>query len=175
MPKAPKMITPPKKEKNPQKNRNWVKPPNTMVKKGNSRSPQKLSYWTDVNNKPKLYTKKQLAYCNILMNLNFLLTKSLVLMDILKTLDEDTKIGTLIRQDYANFDASKSSIFNRFISLMAAVPDVTFGEFLTFISTNNNNNPKKIITLGQKTLNEAIRGKGSKITNFYISDRFKKG
>jgi len=169
------MINPSKKPKIPQKNRNWIRPPNTILKKGSNNSPQKLSYWTDIDNKPKLYTKKQLATCNILMNLNFLLVKSLVLMDILKTLDKDTKVGDLVSQDFVKFEASKDSIFNSFISLMAAVPDVTFSEFLNYISTNNtNNNPQEIITLGQKTLNDFIDGKSDNITNFYISDRFKK-
>jgi hypothetical protein len=145
-----------------------------MIKKGSGSSPQKLSYWTDDNNSAKLYTKEQLATCNILMNLNFLLTRALVLMDIIKTLDEDTRIGTLIHQDYAKFEASDTSVFNQFVSLMAAVPDVTFGEFLTFISTNNNNNPQEIITLGQKTLKEVIAGKSTNLTNFYTSDRLKK-
>ena len=96
-------------------------------------------------------------------------------MDILKTLDKDTKVGDLVSQDFVKFEASKDSIFNSFISLMAAVPDVTFSEFLNYISTNNtNNNPQEIITLGQKTLNDFIDGKSDNITNFYISDRFKK-
>lgn len=154
------------------KKSNWIKPPNTMVHQGSGNSPQKLSYWTDENNRPKLYTQEQLATCNILMNLNFLLTRALVLMDIIKTLDEETKIGTLIHQDYAKFEASDTSVFNQFVSLMAAVPDVTFGEFLGFISTNND--PKLFATMKKKIIKQVIKGKSSQVTSFYTSDRFKK-
>lgn len=152
--------------------RNWLKPPNTMVHQGKRNSPQKLSYWTDVNNQPKLYTKEQLATCNVLMNLNFLLTRALILMDIIKTLDKETKIGTLVHQDYAKYEATESSVFNHFINLMAAVPDITFGEFLGFISTNTD--PNELIITGQKTLRKVIAGKSTHITNFYTSDRVKK-
>ena len=153
-------------------NRNWIKPPNTMIQQGRGNSPQKLSYWTDENNKPKLYTKEQLATCNILMNLNLLLVRAIVLLDILKTLDEDAKVGTLIHQDYAKYDAPESSVFNHFIGLMAAVPDITFGEFLSFVSTNSD--PQELTTMGQKTLREVIAGTSAHVTNFYTSDRIKK-
>jgi len=169
MTKSAKKLIPQQREK---PNRNWVKPPNTMVRKGRSNSPQKLSYWTDENNQPKLYTPEQLATCNILMNLNLLLVRALVLLDILKTLDEDAKVGTLIHQDFAKYEAPESSVFNHFISLMAAVPDVTFNEFLGFISTDTD--PQKLITMGQKTLKEVIEGKSTHVTNFYTSDRVKK-
>lgn len=153
-------------------NRNWIKPPNTIVHQGNKNSPQKLSYWTDSNNQVKLYTPEQLATCNILMNLNLLLVRALVLLDILKTLDDNAKIADLIHQDYAKLEASDSSVFNRFISLMAAVPDVTFGEFLGFISINND--PKQFATLEKKIVEQVIKGKNVQVTNFYTSDRFKK-
>lgn len=178
--KVPPDMTHPTKKSIPQPvrqpmekpDRNWVKPPNTMVHKGRSNSPQKLSYWTDGKNKAILYTKEQLATCNILMNLNLLLVRAIVLLDILKTLDEDAKVGTLIHQDYAKYEATESSVFNHFISLMAAVPDITFGEFLGFISTNTD--PKELIIMGQKTLQEVIAGTSTHVTNFYTSDRVKK-
>jgi len=142
-----------------------------MVKKGPKKSPQRLSYWTDRDGKVKLFTQKELAACNILNNLNFILTRALVLMDILKTINKDTKIGDLIRQDYAHFEASDASAFNRFVSLMAAVPDISFGEFLNFISTGSD--PQKLKTMGQKILKEVIDGKSDRVTKFYTSDRFR--
>lgn len=161
-----------KKTTTSKSNRKWIQPPNTIIKKGKAGSPQKLSYWIDDNNKPKLYTKKQLATCNLLMNLNFLLTRSLVLMDIIKTMDENTTIGALNHQDYAKFEASDDSVFSRFVSLISAVPDITFGEFLNFISVNND--PHQIIIMGQKNLKKVNQKKDNSTTIFYTSDRFKK-
>jgi hypothetical protein len=168
------MIRTTEKIKVKKSNRNWIRPPNTIVhpEKGNRNSPNKLSYWTDANNKAKLYTKEQLATCNILMSLNQLLIKALILLDTLKTLDEDTTIRTLIHQDFARFEATKSSAFDHFIKLTSAVPDITFGEFLGFISPNSN--PQDFIKMGNKTLKQVIQGKNTDITNFYTTDRVKK-
>lgn len=150
-------------------NRKWIAPPNTIIDKGTGNSPQKLSYWTDKDGKAKLYTKEQLATCNILMNLNFILVRALILLDTLKTMDEDTKVGTLIHQDYAKFEATKHGVFSHFVNLMAAVPDITFGEFLNFLSANNNS--QDLAKMGQKTLKEVIKGNSPNITTFYTSDR----
>ena len=166
------MTNPTKKQEDPVPDRNWIKPPNTIVHQGSINSPQKLSYWTDTNGRAKLYTKEQLATCNILMNLNQLLVRSLLLFDTLKTLDEDTKIGTLLHQDYAKFEATESSAFDHFVNLMSAAPDITFGEFLGYLSTNSD--PREFIKMGQKNLKEVIRGKSTRITNFYTSDQVKK-
>lgn len=159
-------------KKNLRPNRNWIKPPNTIVRQGKKNSPQKLSYWTDSDNRVKLYTPEQLATCNILMNLNLLLVRAIVLLDILKTLDDNAKISDLIHQDFAKFEASDASVFNQFINLMAAVPDVTFGEFLGFISTNND--PKLFATMEKNIIKQVIKGKNVQVTNFYTSDRFRK-
>ena len=164
-----KKLIPQRRDQKP--NRNWIRPPNTMVHKGKGNSPQKLSYWTDDNNQVKLYSQKELATCNILTNLNVILVRALVLLDILKTLDEDTKVGNLINQDYASFKTTKTSIFNRFIDLMAAVPDITFGEFLGFISTTSD--PQEYLTMGKKTIKQVIKAKSKQVTNFYTSDRFR--
>jgi len=140
---------------------NWVKPPNTIVKKGPDNVPHKLSYWIDKNGKYQLYTKEQLATCNILTNLNLIIIRALVLLDTLKKMDENAKIKTLVRQDYSKFEAKEASIFNNFIALMAAVPDVTFGEFLGFISGSSN--PQALAKMGKKP----------KFDVFYSSDKLK--
>ena len=154
------------------KDNNWVKPPNIIAKKGPDNVPHKLSYWIDKNGKYQLYTKEQLATCNILTNLNLIIVKSLVLMDTLKKMDENAKIRTLIKQDYSKFDAKESSIFNHFITLMAAVPDITFGEFLEFLSGDTDS--QVLNKMGKKTLKEAMQGKGETVTTFYTSDLTKK-
>jgi len=153
-------------------NRNWIRPPNTIVKKNTKNSPQKLSYWTDTDNQVKLYTQQELATCNVLMNINQILVRALTLLDILKTLDDNAKISDLLHQDYVKFEASKSSVFNRFINLLAAVPDVTFGEFLSFMSTTNN--PRQFTSMGKKIIKQVINGKSNQVTSFYTSDRFRK-
>lgn len=152
--------------------RSWVIPPNTIIRQGTKNTPQKLSYWIDKKGKANLYTKDQLAICNVLMELNTLITKSLILLDTLKMIDKDASIGSLLNQDFARFEAKGSSAFNRFINLMAAVPDVTFAEFLIFLSPNTDQ--KKFIKMGQKTLEKVVKGKNTGVTNFYTSDRFKK-
>lgn len=167
----PNMTNATKLPKNKKTDRTWIQPPNTIVRQGKGDAPQKLSYWTDTNGKAKLYTKEQLAVCNILMNLNLLLVKALLLLDTLKTMDEDAKVGTLVHQDYAKFEATKSSVFNHFITLMASVPEVTFGEFLNFLSTNTS--PGALTKMGQKTLKEVIQGKSTNVTHFYTSDKLK--
>ena len=161
-----------KKPKDRTPDRNWVKPPNTMIHRGEGDSPQKLSYWTDENGKPVLYTKEQLATCNILMNLDQLLIRALLLFDTLKTLDEDTKIGTFLHQDYAKFEATESSVFDHFVNLMSAAPNITFGEFLGFLSANTN--PEEFAKMGQENLKKVIGGTSTTITNFYTSDRVRK-
>lgn len=151
--------------------RNWIKPPNTIVHQDKNNNPEKLSYWTDEDGNPKPYTKEQLAVCNILTNLNFVLVRALILLDTLNKLDEDTKVKTLLHQDFAKFTATEASVFNHFINLMAAVPDITFGEFLGFLSTNSN--PKLMRKMGKKTLKSVMEGKNVDITNFYTSDLIK--
>jgi len=152
--------------------KNWITPPKTIARKSSDNVPHKLSYWVDKKGKFHLYTKEQLATCNILTNINLILIKALILMDTLKTVDENAKVKTLVRQDYSKFEATESSIFNQFVTLMAAIPDVTFGEFLGFLSTNSD--PLALNKMGQKTFKEAIRQKSTAVTVFYTSDQLKK-
>ena len=149
----------------------WVSPPKTIVRKGPDNVPHKLSYWIDKKGKYQLFTKEQLATCNILTNLNLILIRSLILLDTLKKTDGNAKVRTLVRQDYAKFKATEDSIFNHFVALMAAVPDITFGEFLGFLSANSN--PQSLFKMGQKTLKEAVRGKSKTVSVFYTSDKLK--
>lgn len=153
--------------------KNWIKPPNTIVRKGPDNVPHKLSYWIDKKRRFQLYTKEQLATLNILTNLNMTLIRALILMDTLKKMDENAKVRTLIRQDYSKFEAKESSVFNQFVALMAAVPDITFGEFLSFLSGSTDQ--KTLIKMGQKTLKETVRGKSKNISVFYTSDKLKEG
>jgi len=152
-------------------NKNWIKPPNTIARKDQRGKAQKLSYWIDEKGKYQLYSKNQLATLNILTNLNLLLIRALILLDTLKDMDENTKIKTLIRQDYAKYEADKSSVFNHLVELMAAVPNITFGEFLNFISSSTK--PQVLNKMGQKTLKEVLDGKSKAVDVFYNSDRFK--
>jgi len=151
--------------------KNWVKPPNIIAKKGPDNKSYKLSYWINKKGKYQLYTKEQLAVCNVLTNLNLIVVRSLVLMDTLKKMDENAKIRTLVKQDYSKFDAKESSIFNHFVSLMAAVPDITFGEFLGFLSGDTDS--KVLSKMGKKTIGEAIKGKSKTVSIFYTSDKLK--
>lgn len=146
------------------KNRKWISPPNVIVKKNKNGGPQKISYWVDDKNEPMLYTKDQIAILNVLTNLNMQLIKALVLLDNASRIDKNAKIKTLISQDKSKYVANKSSLFNNFISLMAAVPDVTFGEFLNFIS--NNTSPKDLLKMGKKAI------KNTDV--FYSSDIYKR-
>lgn len=146
--------------------RNWITPPKVIVRKGQKNDPQKLSYWIDEKGKRHLYTKEELAICNVLTNLNLVLIRALILLDTLEKIDRNAKVKKLISQDYTKYNATKSSIFNRFITLMATAPDITFGEFLGFISGNSD--PQTIVKMGQKTL------KKSGVDIFYTSDLFEK-
>lgn len=140
---------------------NWIKPPNTLVRKGPDNTPHKFSYWVDKKGHYHLYTKDQLAICNILTNLNLILIRALIIMDTLKTMDKKAKVEKLVNQDYAALKVTKSSVFNQFITLMAAAPKVTFGEFLNYISAGGN--PQTLIKMGKK----------AKFDIFYTSDRLK--
>lgn len=144
--------------KNSPNDRGWIAPPKIIIRKGKKGGPQKLSYWIDKQGKNHLYTKKELEICNILTNLNLILIRSLILLDMLKTIDKNAKVKKLVGQDHAKYKATKSSVFNRFVSLMAAAPDITFGEFLSFISDSRDE--------------EAISkiGKKPKFDVFYTSD-----
>lgn len=153
-------------------NRDWIKPPNTIARKSHVGNAQKLSYWVDKKGKYKLYTKEQLATLNILTNLNLLLIRALIILDTLKNMDENAKIRTLIHQDHTKYEADKSSVFNHLVTLMAAIPNVTFGEFLSFISDSTD--PKALTKMGKKTLSETVYGKSKVVDAFYGSDRFKK-
>jgi len=152
--------------------RNWIKPPNTISNKSDGDGPQKLSYWIDQKKEVQLYTKDQLVTCNVLNNLNFLLVRALVLMDTLQTMDKDIPVGTLIKQGYAKYETSESSVFNHFIQLMAAVPDITFGEFLGFISPNTDT--KEFLKMGKERLKKVAQGEETDINIFYTSDKVKK-
>lgn len=151
--------------------RNWVTPPKIIVRKGQGKGPQKLSYWVDKKGKNHLYTKEELATCNILTNLNIILIRALILLDTLKNMDKNAKVKKLVNQDYAKYKATESSIFSRFIALMAAAPSITFGEFLGFISGNSN--PGTLIKIGQKTIKKASQGKNTAVDVFYTSDLLK--
>lgn len=144
------------------KDKNWINPPHIIIKKGQKNAPKKLSYWIDSSGKYQLYTKKQLTTLNILTNLNSILVRALVTLDKINEVDENIKIKTLMQQESAKFEAGDSSIFKQFITLMASAPDITFGEFLGFLSANSD--PKAIAKMGKKPT----------FTVFYTSDRLKK-
>lgn len=158
------------------KDRSWVRPPNTMSKpsglkkkKQDKNYPTKISYWIDEKGEAQLYTPDQLAVCNVLMNLNVLLNKSLTLAEKIQTMDKDVTVGILAQQEYAQFKAFESSVYGHFVELLAAAPDITFAEFLNFISQGNN--PKAFIKLGKKKLRDVVKNKNSDVTTFYTSDK----
>jgi len=148
--------------------KSWITPPKIIIRKSRGKGPQKLSYWVDKQGKNHLYTKEELVICNILTNLNIILIRSLILLDTLKSMDKNAKVKKLVNQDYTKYKATESSIFNRFIALMAAAPDITFGQFLGFISGNSN--PDTLIKIGQNTFKKASKGRNSAVDVFYTSD-----
>jgi hypothetical protein len=152
--------------------KSWITPPKIIIRKNRGKGPQKLCYWVDKNGKNHLYTREELAICNILTNLNIILIRALIIVDTLKNMDRNAKIKKLVNQDYSRYKVTQSSIFNRFIALMAAAPDITFGEFLSFISGNSD--PDTLIKIGQNTFAKASRGKNKTLDVFYTSDLLKK-
>ncbi len=152
--------------------RNWIAPPKVIIRKGKQGEPEKLSYWVDKKGKNHLYTEEELITCNILINLNLILIRSLIILDTLKSMDRNAQVKKLVNQDYSKYKASKSSVFNRFINLMAAVPNITFGEFLGFISDSKD--PQALIKIGQDTLKKSSRKKDIPFDIFYNSDLIKK-
>lgn len=144
--------------------RSWVRPPNSMTKKSTQ-----ISYWVDANGEARLYTPEQLAICNILMNLNVLLNKSLTLAEKIKTIDKNVTVATLAQQDYAHFKPMETSVYGYFVELMAAAPDITFAEFLNFISQGNDE--KAFAKLGKTKLKKVIGKKSPDVTLFYGSDK----
>ncbi|HEX9817711.1 MAG TPA: hypothetical protein VGA89_02355 [Patescibacteria group bacterium] len=163
---------------NQESDRSWVRPPNIItqktslkvVKKG-KKYPTKISYWVDKNGEAQLYTAEQLAVCNILTNINVLLNKSLTLAENLKTMDKDVTVGTLVQQDYAQFKALENTIYGYFIELMAAAEDITFGEFLNFISQGKEDNA--FSKLGKSKLKKVMQKKSPDVTQFYSSDKLR--
>lgn len=152
--------------------RNWIAPPKVIIRKGKQGEPEKLSYWVDSMGKNHLYTEEELTACNILINLNLILIRSLIILDTLKSMDKNAQVKKLVKQDYSKYKAKKSSVFNRFINLMAAVPDITFGEFLGFISDSKD--PQALIKIGQDILKKSSRKKNTPFDIFYTSDLLKK-
>ena len=161
--------------------RNWVKPPNTISKQTKQTTrktkskekqqkyPEKISYWIDKSGEAQLYTTEQLAICNVLMNLNVLLNKSLTLAEKIQTMEKDVPVAILAQQDYAQFKKFESSVYGHFVELMAAAPDVTFGEFLNFISQGDET--KELTSLGKRKLKKIIENKSPDVTSFYSSDK----
>ncbi len=156
--------------------RSWVRPPNSMTKQPSQKKrkkdkdfPSKISYWVDENGEAQLYTQEQLAICNILMNLNVLLNKSLTLAEKLQTMDKEVTVGVIVRQDYAQFKKSENSVYGYFVELMAAAPNITFGEFLNFISQGSD--VKAFSKLGKEKLQAVIKKRSTDVTTFYTSDR----
>jgi hypothetical protein len=159
--------------------RSWVRPPNTMSKpldqkkkKRDKNYPSKISYWMDKNGEAQLYTPEQLAVCNILMNLNVILNKSLTLAENIQTMDKDVTVGILAQQEYAQFKTFETSVYGHFVELLAAAPDITFGEFLNFISQGNDTNA--FLKMGKKKLKSVVKNKNTDVTTFYRSDKLKK-
>lgn len=153
---------------NMEPDRSWITPPKVILRKNKQEGPQKLSYWIDQKGKRRLYTKEELATCNILTNLNIVLIRALILLDTLEGMNENAKVRKLVRADYSKFKATKLSIFKRFVELMAAVPDITFGEFLGFISDSRD--PLAVTKIGKTTLKKAGKNKKSPFDVFYTSD-----
>ena len=152
--------------------RNWIKPPNSMIKKGTKSSPSKISYWIDETGNARLYTKEQLAQCNILMNLNLVLSKAFVLIENIQTVDPDTAVGSLISQGLVQSKISELSPYANFVELIAAIPDITFSEFLGFISQEND--PKAYSKLGREKLKEVMENVDPDVRNFFSSDKLEK-
>lgn len=159
--------------------RSWILPPNTISKKTESSKeqqrpnyPTKISYWVDQNGEAQLYTPEQLAICNILMNLNVLLNKSLTLAENIKNMEESVTVGTLAKQDYAQFKDLETSVYGHFVELLAASPDITFGEFLNFISSGNDT--KAFLKMGKQKLKKIVAKKSPDVTQFYSSDSLRK-
>ena len=154
------------------KDRSWIRPPNSITNQNDLSFPSKISYWVDEAGEVQLYTKEQLAKCNILMNINLLLSKSLKLFENLQKIDKDTPVGTLVQQDYAQFKTSEDSVYTHFIQLMATTPDITFGEFLNFISEGDDT--KAFSKIGEKKLKKVIKDKSPEVISFFTSDKLKK-
>jgi len=156
--------------------RSWIRPPNSISKqssraekKKDKNYPSVISYWFDEKGEAQLYTAEQLAICNVLTNLKVVLNKSLTLAEQLKTMDKDITVGILSQQDYAQFKELNTTVFGYFIELMSAAPDITFGEFLNFITEGDD--VKLFKKVGKKKLKQIIENKSPDVTTFYRAIR----
>jgi len=114
--------------------RGWLMPPNSIHKWNLDGEPTSIYYWLDRNGKPQIYTDRQRAMADTLMELNLNMNK---IGGILAALEEQRDhhefANTFLQQSWGHLEHGEWTPYAHIIRLMAMTPDVTFGEFIRFI------------------------------------------
>lgn len=149
--------------------RSWIKPPSSTHRWNIAGEPLHVSWWVDRTGKIRLYSKEQLAVCNILLEINLSLGRICSLIENLPKIGDEVTVGDLLQQDWAKFKTSAPSVYGHFAQLMAAAPDITFSEFIGFVVQGND--PTALADIGAERLQKVIESTDIDVKSHFRSDK----
>ena len=148
--------------------RRCIVPPNSQHTWNINGEPHIISWWVDRTGRPRLYSQEQLAVCNVLLEINLSLGKVCSLIETLPTVGNDVRVGDLIQQDWAKLNTSAPSVYGHFAQLMAMAPDITFSEFIGFVTSSHD--PTALSEIGSERLRKVIEGMDSDVNSHFKSN-----
>lgn len=134
--------------------RNWVRIPNEIWRFGEGAERLHFAYWVDRHGRPRAFNSHQLSVLNVLMTMNLRVLELGGLPEKLAGA-KHTDVATVLQQDWAKFPV-ETSVTVDLLKLLAMAPDVTFAEFLSFMTSGSD--PTTLIQEGSARLARMIQG-----------------
>ena len=115
--------------------RNWIRISNEILRFGEGAERLQFAYWIDRHDRPRAFNSHQLTVLNVLMTMTFRILELGALPDrLIDAMNVD--VATALQQDWAKFPAEKSVTVD-LLKLFAMAGDITFAEFLSFMTTGS--------------------------------------
>jgi hypothetical protein len=149
--------------------RNWIRIPNQIHRFGEGAERLQLAYWIDRYGRPRAFNRHQLSVLNVLMTINTRLLDLGALPGRLISA-RDADVATVLQQDWAKFPV-ETSVTIDLVKLLAMAGDITFAEFLSFMTTGVNSS--SLVQEGAARIARLIQGENDPVvTSHFESDGF---
>lgn len=141
--------------------RSWIRPPNTLTRIIPEIGTIPIHFWIDRTRRPRVYSDRQLAIVRSLMDLYLDIRRLCDLYEIVES--NPAAPGSSIMQGHVKLDKSKADLddgtpwspITHLLRQMAAIPEVTLGELITFVVDGGD--ATSVFQAGARALEKKIR------------------
>lgn len=113
----------------------WIRIPNEILRFGEGAERLRFAYWVDRYGRPRTFNSHQLSTLNVLMTMNLRILELGALPGRL-TEAKNVDVATVLEQDWAKFPV-ETSVTVDLLKMFAMAGDITFVEFLSFMTSGS--------------------------------------